>query len=271
MSTYAIGDIQGCYSELMTLLDVIHFHPERDTLWFVGDLVNRGPGSLAVLRFIKSLPSKIVVLGNHDFYLIARSFGVAETIDPQDTVDDILQAPDKTALIDWLRKQPLIHYDPALQYVMVHAGIAPCWTLAQACAFAREVERVLQSDQCAFYIEQIYGDQPDQWRDDLQGVERLRVIASFFTRMRLCDAEGKLDFKYKGQIASKPAHLFPWFSMPNRIPISQKILFGHWSALGQQITVAPNIYALDTGCLWGGSLTAMRLEDGECFSVGCKK
>lgn len=267
MSTYVIGDVQGCFDELQALLAHIQFNPEADTLWFTGDLVNRGPKSLETLRFIKSLPSFKVVLGNHDLHLLAVHYGKAP-LRKDDTLDTILNATDREELIDWLRHQPLFYFDRDKGYAMAHAGLAPAWTLSQAGLLAQEVEGVLKSQTPAYFFEHMYGNQPDGWHDDLRGWDRLRCITNYFTRMRFCYADGRLDLAYKGEISGKPANLIPWFDLPNRVNAHVNILFGHWAALNGT-TDAPNIYPLDTGCVWGNCLTALRLEDGKRFSVKC--
>lgn len=266
MATYAIGDVQGCFAELENLLAKIHFHPDKDTLWFTGDLINRGPRSLDVLRFVKSLGDKhITILGNHDLHLLAVAYGVRE-LNKSDTLDEILSAPDKNELIDWLRHRPLLHCE--YSYVMTHAGLAPSWTLAKACELAREVETVLQGNALKEFLPHMYGNMPDYWDDNLSGAERLRCIINYFTRMRFCHADGRIDLSFKGQIADKPHDLIPWFDVPNRANANEKIIFGHWAALNGKADVG-NVYPLDTGCVWGNCLTAMRLEDGVRFKIEC--
>lgn len=270
MSSYAIGDIQGCFAELQALLDAISFDKEQDTLWFTGDLVNRGPQSLAVLRYIKQLGDRHhTVLGNHDLHLVALAYGLGKH-KADDTVHDILTADDKDELILWLRHRPLLHVDPALGFVMAHAGLAPAWTLAQAQLLAREVEAELRSDHPENMLQHMYGSKPDRWDDQLTGMDRLRCIINFFTRMRFCYQDGRLDLSYKGEITNKPEDLVPWFDITNRVNANEKIIFGHWAALNGQ-TSALNVYPLDTGCVWGNCLTAMRLEDGKRFSVSCER
>ncbi|MHB1220918.1 MAG: symmetrical bis(5'-nucleosyl)-tetraphosphatase [Gammaproteobacteria bacterium] len=270
MSNYVIGDIQGCFDELQTLLRHIDFNKESDRLWITGDLVNRGPQSLEVLRFFKELGgSHKIVLGNHDLHLLAVAFGVAER-KVDDTFDAILAAPDREELIDWLRNRALLQYDKELNCIMTHAGIPPVWTLTQTRELALEVEAVLHGATPVFFLKAMYGNQPEQWRDNLMGMERLRCITNYLTRMRFCYADGRLDLSYKGEIAGKPADLYPWFELPNREPIKERILFGHWAALNGK-TGLSDVYALDTGCVWGNSLTALRLEDGERFSVSCSR
>ena len=267
MSTYLIGDLQGCFDSLQALLSKIQFHPEKDQLGFVGDLINRGPKSLETLRFIRQLENPIIVLGNHDLHLIAVAYGVQD-LKHDDTLREVLDAPDGNELIDWLRHRPLLHHDKTLNVVMTHAGIAPSWNLQKARALAHEVESVLQSHAPELFLRKMYGDKPDVWRDDLVGADRLRCITNYLTRMRFCYADGRLDLAYKGEISGKPQELEPWFMLPNRMNAHLKLIFGHWAALGGHAE-APNIYPLDTGCVWGNSLTALRLEDEKRFSVKC--
>lgn len=268
MTTYAIGDVQGCYVELMALLEKIEFAPKKDRLWFAGDLINRGPCSLDVLRFVKSLGDKhITVLGNHDLHLLALHYGVDRS-NRNDTLAEILQARDKIELIEWLRHRPLLYRDRETDFVIVHAGLAPSWGINKAENLAGEVEQALQETPHAF-LHNMYGNQPDYWRDDLVGIERLRCIVNYLTRMRFCYPDGRLDLSYKGDIAGKPPGLIPWFQVSDRQNAKQKIIFGHWAALGGQ-SDTPNIYPLDTGCVWGNCLTAMRIPDTKRFTVRCE-
>jgi bis(5'-nucleosyl)-tetraphosphatase (symmetrical) len=268
MSIYAIGDIQGCYAEFENLLEQIQFNSEHDVLWFTGDLVNRGPCSLDVLRFVKALGDRhVTVLGNHDLHLLAVAYGVRD-IHRGDTLEAILAAKDKHELMDWLRHRPVLHYDKSCGYVMTHAGLAPAWSLNEAGLLAQEVEAVLRGNSPEILLKNMYGNQPDRWDNKLSGMERLRCIINFLTRMRFCHADGRLDLSYKGEIAGKPKELIPWFDVPDRVNVNEKIIFGHWAALSGKTDV-PNVYALDTGCVWGNCLTAMRLEDAKRFSVRC--
>lgn len=265
MAIYAIGDVQGCYAELMDLLHLIQFNDSQDRLWFTGDLVNRGQESLAVLRFVKELGSAHqVVLGNHDLHLLAVAYGAPTR--PGDTLEDILGAPDKQSLLDWLRTRRLFYYDSQVGYALTHAGVAPAWTLSEAASLAQEVEDVLQGAQPELLLHQLYGNKPDQWDPHLVGVDRWRAIINYLTRMRFCYTDGRLALDCKGALKDRPAHLLPWFDVPHRAAAKDKILFGHWAALGGIVDV-PNVYALDTGCVWGNTLTAMRLEDERRFSV----
>lgn len=267
MADYVIGDIQGCYQPLMRLLEKIHFEPHRDRLWFVGDLVNRGPDSLAVLRFVKSLPIQpVVVLGNHDLYLLSRLFVQGKQVNHDDTIDDVLNAEDALILGHWLREQVLLYHAPEFDVIICHAGIAPVWSLHEAKLHAQEVETVLRSAHFIELLRHLFGDYPLAWSDTLFGVDRLRCIINFFTRMRFCDAQGGLDLSYKGEIAKVPRQLIPWYAHPLRKKISETIIFGHWAALGT-LRPTPDVYALDTGCVWGNALTALRLQDKQLFSV----
>ncbi|VVC76851.1 Bis(5'-nucleosyl)-tetraphosphatase, symmetrical [Aquicella siphonis] len=268
MTIYAIGDIQGCFAELEKLLAEIRFNPQTDSLWFTGDLVNRGPDSLKVLRWIKALgEAQVAVLGNHDLHLLAVAYGVRSQ-HRGDTLDEILRAPDKIELIEWLRHRPLLHFDRAAGFVVTHAGLAPCWSLKLARELAHEAETALRGAAPEIFLKQMYGDLPDKWSDDLSGADRYRCIINYFTRMRFCYPDGRLDLSYKGEIAGKPRELLPWFEVPDRVNAGVKILFGHWAALNGNTSV-PGLYALDTGCVWGNCLTALRLEDEKRFSVRC--
>lgn len=266
MATYAIGDVQGCFDELQALLQQINFDAEQDQLWFVGDLVNRGPKSLETLRFIKNLPHKKVVLGNHDLHLLALASGYFHK---HHNLQDILTAPDCDELLNWLRQQPLFYYDKTLNYAMVHAGLPPQWDFQQAEKCAAEVEAVLRGNQYEDFLMQMYGDEPCKWRDDLHGIERLRFIVNALTRIRFCDEQGRLDLQNKKGTDFPQEGYMPWFKIPGRCSRDQKIIFGHWAALRGNAD-APNVFALDTGCVWGHCLTAMRLGDGMKFSVPCK-
>lgn len=269
MATYVIGDVQGCFQQLQRLLIEIQFDSAKDVLWFTGDLVNRGPDSLSVLRFLYALGDQhIVVLGNHDLHLLAVARGSA-TLHPKDTLQPILDAPDREQLLDWLLQKPLLHYDARVNAALTHAGVAPCWSIAKAVLLAREVEVVLQSAEAQSFLRVLYGNQPSLWDDALTGYDRLRCIVNYFTRMRLCDADSRLDFAYKGALSDLPADLYPWFLVPTRQNKNVDMLFGHWAALNGDVDV-PHVYALDTGCVWGNRLTAMNLETKERISVPFK-
>lgn len=268
MSTYAIGDIQGCYKPLRCLLDQIHFDPTKDTLWIAGDLVNRGPGSLDVMRFLFSIRDSIIaVLGNHDLHLLGVAYANRKP-GKQDTLADILHAPDREELLTWLRHLKIMHSDAKLGYAMTHAGIPPQWTLDQAAGYARELEAALRSENFSVFLKDMYGNQPECWDESLSGTDRLRIITNYFTRMRFCRADGTLDLITKDSANEAPEGFIPWFAHPHRKTLDDQILFGHWAALEGK-THTPNVYALDTGCVWGGQLTAMRLEDKQFFSCGC--
>ena len=266
MATYAIGDIQGCYDSLQRLLAVCAFDPAHDRLWLVGDLVNRGPKSLETLRLIKSLgPAATTVLGNHDLYLLMVAEGGAKFRGKDDTLQDIFDAPDCAELLDWLRHQPLCHTEG--EYCLVHAGLLPQWTAAKARELAREVETALQGPNFREFVLNLWGSEPAGWSDDLSGWVRLRVIVNAMTRMRFYTRDGIMEFKAKGKLANAPANHLPWFDLPNRQHADSVLITGHWSALGLKIT--PKLLALDSGCLWGGHLTAVRLEDRRVFQVDC--
>ena len=268
MATYVIGDVQGCFDALQALLLKINYQAGTDQLWFVGDLVNRGPQSLEVLRFVQALGSQqVVVLGNHDLHLLAVAAGI-RAMKTKDTLAPILAAPDGADLLQWLRSRPLLYHDPKFNCVMSHAGIAPMWDLEQAIRYADEVSAALQSASYLAFLAEMFGDTPACWSDDLTGMARLRCIVNYFTRMRFCTGTGALDFAYKGTIADHPDNLCPWFEVPTRKLLPVKILFGHWAALNGKTNTA-DIVALDTGCVWGRCLTALRLEDWHRFSVGC--
>ena len=265
MSTYAIGDIQGCFEALNQLLEKIQFDPAQDRLWLVGDLVNRGPDSVDVLRWAMGLGERVVtVLGNHDLHLLA----VAEGHVPphrSDTLDDILAAPDRDELLDWLRRQRMIYAEG--DWVLVHAGLLPQWTVAQAVHLGAEVEAALRADNYRDFLQHLYGNQPDHWEDAFTGIERLRVITNAMTRLRVCSAQGVMEFNHKGAPDARPKGTLPWYDVPGRKSAEANIVFGHWSALG--LNVGSRHVALDTGCLWGGALSALRLEDRQVFQVPC--
>ena len=268
MAVFAIGDIQGCADALKQLLERVRFDPAEDTLWFAGDLVNRGPQSLEVLRFVRGLgDSAITVLGNHDLHLLAMSEGVRMV---SKSLAPVLHAEDGPELVEWLRARPLLHYDKRLGYVLVHAGIHPGWTLKDAMGYAQEVQQALRSDEYDALLSGMYGNEPRRWSEELTGMERHRVIINVFTRMRFVTADGALDFKHKGPPGSQPDDLEPWFDAPGRRNADEHVLFGHWSALGEVDT--PRVYPLDTGCVWGGKLTAMRLDgEGGWVSIPCSQ
>ena len=265
MTRYAIGDVQGCDAELHALLKKIGFRADRDQLWFVGDLVNRGPGSLATLRLVRSLGANAaVVLGNHDLHLLAVAHGVQRRR-KSDTLDDILSAKDRESLLEWLLGCPLAH--SAGNDLMVHAGLVPQWSVPQTLRLAAEVNAALKKDARALF-ENMYGDEPDEWHEDLRGYPRLRFIINVLTRLRVCTAAGRIDLANKGEPAPPPSPWRPWFEHPQRRSRDARVIFGHWSALG--LVLRPDVMGLDTGCVWGGALTACDLDqERPPFAVGC--
>lgn len=268
MSTYAIGDLQGCLEPLQRLLEQIQFDPAIDRLWIAGDIVNRGPSSLETLRFLYELRTSVIpVLGNHDLHFLAVAFGHKRK-SSFDTLEELLKAEDCRELIEWLRQCKLLHRDTQMGFTMVHAGIPPIWSMEQAEAHAREVEAVLQSNQLDDFLSQMYGNKPMRWKNKLVGMDRLRIITNYFTRMRFCTSSGELDLETKTGPDQHPPGFAPWFSHPKHKCRDHKIIFGHWAALEGKAD-APNVYALDTGCVWGGSLTALRLEDEHIFRCRC--
>ena len=258
MAIYAIGDVQGCFTQLQTLLDKIKFNPAKDTLWFAGDIINRGPDSLETIRFIKSLGDRaITVLGNHDLHLLAVANGRGKQ-GKKDTIKDILNAPDRKELLDWLILQPLMHYDKKHNVCMVHAGIHPQWSIQQALSYAAEVETVLRGKKSHEFFHHMYGDKPPKWSEKLKGWDRLRFITNVFTRMRYCDEELHLALRDKGAPGKQPPGIHPWFEFENQQIKDTGIIFGHWSTLPNP--GIENLYPLDTGCLWGGKLTAIKVN-----------
>lgn len=257
MAVYAIGDVQGCYKELARLLKRLKLEPGKDEAWFVGDLVNRGPKSLETLRLIRDLgDTAVITLGNHDLHLLALALAGDVPVARGD-LGAVLDAPDGGELIEWLRRRPLAHYRPDLNTLMVHAGVAPQWDPLQTIRCAREVEQTLRGDGAAKFLAAMYGTRPNLWDPGLRGLERLRFITNCLTRIRFVDEDGRLDFDQKGKPDGAPAGLTPWFDMPDRATTSVRIVFGHWSTLG--LLQRPGLLALDTGCVWGGTLTAARL------------
>jgi len=269
VALYAIGDLQGCHAEFMALLERLKFDPRRDRLWLTGDLVNRGPASLAALRAVKSLGRAVtVVLGNHDLHLLAMAFAPKTVKRREPELEAVLDAPDAAELLDWLAARPLLHRDDALGWTLIHAGLPPQWTLTQAESCAREVEKALRDDVAAM-LEEMYGDEPDRWSASLKGAARLRFTVNCLTRLRFVDHKGRLVLSYKGTIADAPAGAMPWFRHPERATKDDAFVFGHWSALGY--LAEPGLRCLDTGCVWGGALTALRLdEDGAPVRLPCR-
>jgi len=263
MALYAIGDIQGCHTEFRDLLDVIGFDVSRDRLWLVGDLVNRGPGSLAVLRDVMAMgDAATAVLGNHDFHLLTIAAGHRKP-HRGDTLDDILAAPDRDALVAWLMRRPLAVVEG--DHAMVHAGLLPSWTVAQALSLSREVEAVLASERAHEFLGVLYGDEPRRWRDDLTGYDRLRVVVNACTRLRFCTSDDTMELAEKRGVESTPEGFAPWFQHPARRSASSIVVCGHWSTLDLLLT--PNVMMLDSGCVWGGALTAVRLPDRRVYQV----
>nr|WP_314874404.1 symmetrical bis(5'-nucleosyl)-tetraphosphatase [uncultured Pseudomonas sp.] len=269
MAVYAVGDLQGCLQPLKCLLERVRFNPAVDRLWLVGDLVNRGPESLETLRYLYAMRHSLVcVLGNHDLHLLAAWHNV-ERLKKSDTLREILEAPDADQLLDWLRRQKLLHYDEQRSVALVHAGIPPQWTLGKALELAAEVEQVLRDDtRLKLYLDGMYGNEPNKWSKNLTGVDRLRVITNYFTRMRFCTAAGKLDLKSKEGLDTAPKGYKPWFAHKDRRARHVQIIFGHWAALEGQAD-APGVVALDTGCVWGGAMTLYNVDSGEMHRCDC--
>jgi bis(5'-nucleosyl)-tetraphosphatase (symmetrical) len=266
MATFAVGDVQGCYEEFARLLDRIDFQTGRDQLWLLGDLINRGTDNLSVVRRVMAMgDSAIVVLGNHDLHYLAIHRG-GHSPNRGDTFTDLLRSRFADEVSDWYRHQRFFHRDKSLGYVMAHAGIPHLWKMKLAKSLAAELEEVIQGAGCERYFRDMYGNEPNVWRDDLDGIARWRVVTNYFTRMRLVDAEGVLNFSHKGALEDAPVGLSPWFAFERPQPMKQKILFGHWAAL-EGHTGDERFVSLDTGCVWGRSLTALRLEDGQLFQV----
>jgi bis(5'-nucleosyl)-tetraphosphatase (symmetrical) len=263
MSLYAIGDIQGCHTEFCQLLELIAFSPREDRLWLVGDLVNRGPDSLSVLREVKALgDAAVTVLGNHDLHLLTVAAGHARP-HRQDTIAPILAAPDRDPLIEWLMSRPLVVIEG--EHLLVHAGLLPQWTPATALMLSREVEAMLASERADAFLAALYGDRPYAWRDDLEDFDRLRVIVNACTRLRFCTADGTMEFSEKRGPHTAPEGFRPWFQHEARASAGKTIVCGHWSTL--ELKLAPNLLMLDSGCLWGGTLTAIRLVDRRVYQV----
>ena len=262
----AIGDLQGCNARLGALLHRADPDNSRP-LWFAGDLVNRGPHSLAALRRLRALGDRAtVVLGNHDLHLLASATGVRKT-HRSDTLDDIMLADDRPALLDWVRTRPLAHL--ADGHLLVHAGVFPQWTPEETVALAAEVQAVLSGPDWVDFLRVMYGNTPTRWSHSLSGDDRLRTIVNGLTRMRFIDAEGGMDFAVKEGADAAPPGLTPWFDVPGRRTANVTVIFGHWSTLG--LLMRPNLLGLDTGCVWGGSLTAVSLHDREVFQVKCHR
>ena len=268
MAVYVVGDIQGCFESLQRLLKKIEFDPSRDKLWFAGDIVNRGPKSLEVLRFIKGLgDSATTVLGNHDLHLLAVSQKKGK-LKNKDTLQEVLDAPDKIDILEWLRHRPLFHYEN--NFGLLHAGLPPQWDLEMTKALASDAEKVLQGGKFNEFLKQMYGNMPDKWSDSLQGWDRMRFIVNCFTRLRYCDAKGRLALEEKGPPGSQSSAFIPWFQIPTRKTKSIVLIFGHWSTLG--FLDDYNCFGIDTGCLWGGKLTALRISGKiKRISIACSR
>ena len=263
MARYAIGDIQGCYSAFARLLDKLRFDPAADRLWLVGDMVNRGPQSLKVLRLARELGDRVTaVLGNHDLYLLMLAAGFRR-LGKDDTLSDVLEAPDRDVLLAWLAACPLAYRED--NYLMVHGGVPPSWTAAETLDRAAEVSQVLSSEAARDFLLHLHGDQPDHWDPALTGWDRLRFIVNALTRMRFCRPDGGLVLRAKGPPNRAPKGAVPWFKAPKRAWVDHTVVCGHWSALG--LHRRNGVLALDTGCVWGGKLTALRLDDQTVFQV----
>jgi bis(5'-nucleosyl)-tetraphosphatase (symmetrical) len=265
LSTYAIGDLQGCHDSLQALLRKCDFDQAHDKLWLVGDLVNRGPDSLSCLRFLSQLGDcTVVVLGNHDLHLLALAEGLGK-LGKRDTVQPILDAPDRDVLLAWLRRQKLLHVDG--EYIMVHAGLLPQWSLKKALSLATEIETLIRGRNRRSFLKHMYGNEPVHWNDALTGYARNRLVTNAMTRMRLLNKSDDVNLDYKGELSAIPTGTIPWFMRRHATTIGKTIIAGHWSALGLYVT--SNFVGLDTGCAWGQQLTAMRLEDRAIFQVNC--
>lgn len=270
MATYAIGDIQGCYEEFSRLLDEINFRTDRDRLWLLGDLINRGPDNVSVVRRVMAMgDAAVIVLGNHDLHFLAVHRG-GHTPNRSDTFTDLLESRLADEASDWYRQQHFFFRDKSLGYVMAHAGIPHLWKMKRALGLAEELEEVIQGSRCERYFKEMYGNEPNVWSENLDGMPRWRVITNYFTRMRLVDADGVMNFSHKGALDDAPEGLSPWFAFERPQTMRQKILFGHWAALEGQ-TGDDRFVGLDTGCVWGRCLTALRLEDGELFKMDSVK
>ncbi len=268
MTTYAIGDIQGCAKSFDKLLEAISFDHDRDHLWLAGDLVNRGPDSLGMLRRVVEMEERVTtVLGNHDLHLLANAAGVRQPA-AEDTFQPVLEAPDAEQLIDWLRQQPLLHYDSTRDQALVHAGLPPHWSVEEALTNAGEVERLLIGPDWKQSLKTMYGDEPDTWTHSLEQDARRRYSINALTRIRFCDVQGRLDFSTKGPPGSQPPTLKPWYEFPRPGGYSAHIVFGHWASLG--LFRRPGYTCLDSGCVWGRQLTALPLDPlGEPVSIPC--
>jgi bis(5'-nucleosyl)-tetraphosphatase (symmetrical) len=270
VATYAIGDVQGCYQELRELLEKLVFNPKKDQLWLLGDLINRGPENLEVVRYIMSLGSSAcTVLGNHDLHFLAIVLG-GHRLNKSDTFNDVLEASDVDQIVDWYCQQPLLMKDENLGFVMAHAGVPHLWDLAQAVELAGEVETVIRGKRRSEYFRDMYGNEPARWSDRLKGMDRLRSITNYFTRMRLMKPDGTLEFAHKGALSEAPDDCVPWYQLRAEYPLELTTLFGHWAALEGE-TGYEGVLALDTGCVWGRDLTALCLQSGEYTRVAAQR
>lgn len=268
MAVYAIGDLQGCLSPLERLLEKIRFDPAQDRIWFTGDIVNRGPASLETLRFVKRLGEfAMMVLGNHDLHLLATAWADSRPRKKRDTLSEILEAPDRDELLEWLRRRPFLHHDPELNFTLVHAGLPPQWDLADARAAAREIEAVFAGPDFIPFLHEMYGNLPNHWSSALTGFDRIRFIVNAFTRMRFLNPDGSLDLVNKGPPDRPKRELIPWYLFPGRRSIGTRLVFGHWSLLGDH--QLEGVYGVDSGCVYGGRLTALRLDDLVRTAVEC--
>ena len=269
-NTYVIGDVHGCYRELQDLLALIAFNPNKDRLGFVGDLVNRGPNSLEVLRFLKSLSSSSsIVLGNHDLFLLILGYGLIPENTYKHTLHTVLEAPDKWGLLEWLRHCPLIHYEQSYSVLLVHAGLPSQWNIKESLRHANEISTALKGPDYLTFLKDLFGNEPSQWTENLKGQNRLRYVCNAFTRIRFCDGHGQLDLKSKGKKSFYSPHFKPWFEWRDSQKDKIDIIFGHWAALKGQCDT-PHCHALDTGCSWGYKITALNLKTKERFSVPCR-
>jgi bis(5'-nucleosyl)-tetraphosphatase (symmetrical) len=267
MSIFAIGDVQGCYEPLRRLLDSLSFDPARDRLWFVGDLVNRGPHSLEVLRYVRSLgEAAVTVLGNHDLHLLVVAAGVRKP-HRGDTLDAVLAAPDRDELLDWLKRRRMMHVEAG--HALVHAGLLPQWSINRALELAGEVEQSLKGPASGELLRHMYGNQPARWSEALSGYDRLRTVINAMTRLRLCDASGAMEFTHKTGLERLPAGYMPWYEVPDRASAGTPIVCGHWAALG--LMLRDDVLAIDSGCVWGRRLTALRIGDRHVFQCGCEE
>ncbi|MFT5657388.1 MAG: bis(5'-nucleosyl)-tetraphosphatase (symmetrical) [Gammaproteobacteria bacterium] len=271
MAVYAIGDVQGCYSQLLRLLEEINFDTANDCLWFCGDLVNRGPESLQTLRFIRSLGDKAIsVLGNHDLHLLAL-YHSGQRVDETDTLAQVLTSTDCDELMGWLQSRPIAHYDASLDFMLVHAGVHPSWDLNQVLAHSSELERTLRGAESQLFFEKMYGDKPDLWSADLSGIERLRCITNIFTRMRFLGPDYQINLDAKGAPDQHgESNLTPWYALPGRLGSNTSVVFGHWATLA--VGAYGRHYAIDGGCIWGGRFTALQLDSAEpqWYSIDCQ-